>query len=97
VKGIKYQEVTDPQFARSAASSFAAVKGVAGDWFLHGVCPRCGKNMSFAVVRETYRGGDRRQEAEIVIFCTADGEYEGRPTNRIGCGAYWSLVIAEGG
>lgn len=70
-----------------------------GDLLLQGNCPRCAEAMTFPVVAKVYRGGSASQAGAqpIVLFCTSEGEYEGRPPGRKGCGAYWSLVLADEG
>lgn len=29
----------------------------------------------------------------VVVLCTVQEEYEGRPPDGVGCGAYWALII----
>ena len=92
---MRYSEETSEEFAARAAASFTVTRPGRGSIVLSGACPRCSSSMVFPTVDRLYRSAAPETEAKpILVFCTAtDQEYEGQPKGRVGCGAYWNLVL----
>ncbi|MET7871183.1 hypothetical protein [Streptomyces cyaneofuscatus] len=104
--GLPYQEVTRPEYATIAASAFTAEQAGPDVTVLRGPCPRCGAVIEALVVADVFQGvrsfGDiirgRRaapQPGEHVepMACTCADEHPNRPEGRVGCGAYWKLLL----
>jgi hypothetical protein len=98
---LPYAEITDEDYAISAAGKFR-IERLDGDvTLLHGTCPRCAGPVSTPLVPVVYREastGERPSEdGEFhVVFCTCDHPHPNRPPDRSGCGAYWGFLLEEG-
>ena len=100
---LPYEELSLPEFAERAAARFSIDRPVPGTIVLRGPCPRCDAPMEFVTVDRLIEGtlGTPTQynpaESDYVepLYCMCDGDHPRRPTGRIGCGAYWTLLIAE--
>jgi hypothetical protein len=99
---LPYRETTDAAYADTAAATFTASTPAAGVLMLTGPCPRCATVIQIPVVDGVYKGLRlrRREPAPTSptprvepMICTCEEPHEGRPADRIGCGAYWLLEL----
>jgi hypothetical protein len=99
-----YQEVTDVAFGDAAARTFEIEQPDRHTLLLRGHCPRCHHTMDFMisdqVVRRqnwfTFRGAGTASKMELFeepMMCTCGIDHPRRPTDTVGCGAYWNLEI----
>lgn len=95
---IPYEEVTNSSYGERAAADFVAER-IGGDVVLSGNCPRCGGPMSAilpaAIVRRPSSPSRPIGEGYEVIGCTCGDLHPERPEDRVGCGAYWTVVVTE--
>ncbi len=97
---LPYQEITDAQYAITAAKEFEVAEYGADVLTLRGPCPRCGVMIEVPIVGQVVRrvnpAADASQpeasEGEPVL-CTCEEHHEGRPEGRVGCGAYWTFIL----
>jgi hypothetical protein len=107
---LPYAEITEDAFAEKAAATFAVAELTRGMLILRGPCPRCQTQIDIPVVTTLFRSwqgfggrfrdkGSRNAAADDVepepMLCTCDDEHPGRPADRFGCGAYWTLAISK--
>lgn len=102
---LPYAEVTEQGYAETAATTFVA-RRVGPAVVLTGPCPRCQDPITCSLVDEVFRRGDPRAPARPAeppprdakppyrtVLCTCAVAHPYRPEGRIGCGAYWTLVL----
>lgn len=96
---LPYREITDQQYAITAAGEFEIEEYRPGILTLRGPCPRCGAIIEIPVVGQVVKGVTpealsfgEASEWEPVI-CTCEEPHEGRPEGRVGCGAYWNFIL----
>jgi hypothetical protein len=97
---LRYQEMTDAQYATTAAGQFEVEEYGVGVLTLRGPCPRCGAMIEIPLVNRVVKGVSQAaaasprevSEGEPVI-CTCEEPHEGRPEGRVGCGAYWNFIL----
>lgn len=104
---LPYDEVTDTEYAEKAAAEFTIDTAGYGTLLLRGPCPRCRAVIEVPVVDRVLRDsrsitlpwtGRRRQEDHVEpMICLCVDSHPGRPDGRIGCGAYWTLLIPGAG
>ena len=95
---LPYLEITEPGFAPAAAATFTIDSYGAGVQLLRGPCPRCSAVIDIPVVVEVVKGAGRPgqpagEPAEEPVICTCGEKHDGRPADRVGCGAYWNFVL----
>ncbi len=103
-----YQESTQDSYAEWAADTFTVQETEPGVILLHGRCPQCQANIEIIVVTIIFASRRRLRswlrpdraaapdaEIEQPVMCTCQDEHPGRPDGRIGCGAYWMMIIAS--
>jgi hypothetical protein len=103
---LPYQEITAPEYATLAARLFTVEDAGAGVAVLRGSCPRCGAVLEVPVVTDVFQG--MRSLLDIVrrrgaaplpgehvepMACTCADGHPNRPEGRVGCGAYWTLLL----
>lgn len=107
---LPYVEITEDAFAEKAAETFAVAELARGMLILRGPCPRCQAQIDIPVVTTLFRSphsfvglfsrkgpkaaGEDDLEPEPML-CTCDDDHPGRPADRVGCGAYWTLTISK--
>ncbi|MFI7357584.1 hypothetical protein ACIBTP_27140 [Streptomyces avidinii] len=105
---VPYEETTDPRYAQEVVANhdLAHVKG--NDYTLTCLCPRCGAALEIPLFEPDYRAllGARRAAAQpapapasaanppVPISCDCLGTHDGRPADRTGCGAFWTLTLS---
>jgi len=103
---LPYQEMTDDGYAELAAQTFTVEQAEPGMYVLRGPCPRCKAIVDIPVVLSIFEGmrslahplraasktasGDEFVEP---VLCTCEDEHPKRPQGRVGCGAYWTVII----
>ncbi|MGW6982042.1 hypothetical protein ACWGE1_21850 [Streptomyces sp. NPDC054932] len=107
---LPYQEVTTPEYAALAAALFTLEEDGQGMTVLRGSCPRCGAALEATVASDVLQGMRLRPFPDVVrrlraaprpgdrlepMLCTCGDAHPGRPEGRVGCGAYWTLLLTE--
>jgi hypothetical protein len=102
---LPYEEITNETFATLAAANFSVEELVPGTLVLRGPCPRCSTLIDIPVVSSVFRaarvaGELPRQRISATsddhvepMICTCEEAHPHRPDDRVGCGAYWNLII----
>lgn len=99
---LRYQEITEANYAEHAARSFSVEHVRPQVTLLHGTCPRCEAKITTPLVPLVFRDDDPADdpadepadEGEFhVVFCTCDHPHPDRPEGRVGCGAYWAFLL----
>lgn len=103
---LPYREITDPEYSTTAARLFTAEDAGPGVTVLRGSCPRCGAALEVPLVTDVFQGMRsipgiiRRRRAtpqpdERIepMACTCNDGHPHRPEGRVGCGAYWTLLL----
>jgi hypothetical protein len=102
-----YRENTQDSYAQWAADTFAARNAEPGVLLLHGSCPQCQANIEVVIVTTIFaarhrirdwlrsaRQPKRDEDVRQPVLCTCQDDHPGRPDGRLGCGAYWTMIIA---
>ncbi|GHB91560.1 hypothetical protein GCM10010306_103410 [Streptomyces umbrinus] len=105
---LPYQEITTPEYATIAAGLFTAEEAGHDVTVLRGTCPRCGAVLEVSVVSDVFQGvrslstlfGGRPAAPQPgghvePMACTCVDDHPGRPEGRVGCGAYWTLLLTS--
>jgi hypothetical protein len=103
---VQYREVSEPDYAEKAATTFVIEDFDIGMSLLSGLCPRCGVAIEVPLIDGVFRGAGsavRVDTAEraggaraVPIICTCSEAHAGRPDGRVGCGAYWIFDLPAG-
>jgi hypothetical protein len=103
---LPYSEITDSTYANLAAQNFALDELEPGILILRGNCPRCGALIEVPAVSGIFQG--LRSITDIFrrrpttspgaahlepMICVCEEEHPNRPKGRVGCGAYWTLIL----
>lgn len=104
---LPYQEMTEDGYAELAAQMFTVEQAEPGMYVLRGPCPRCKAIVDIPVVLSVFEGmralahpllasSQTASGGDFVepVLCTCEDEHPKRPEGRVGCGAYWTLIIA---
>ncbi|MDW4907088.1 hypothetical protein RB628_17465 [Streptomyces sp. ADMS] len=104
---LPYQEITDIAYGEHAARAFGVQEARGMGVVLQGPCPRCAATLEVPLFDDVYRhipasasqspppAGPAAAGETVPISCNCRGEHSGRPENRSGCGAYWTLVLTQ--
>jgi hypothetical protein len=100
---VPYRELSEPDYAETAAATFVIEDFDIGMSLLSGLCPRCGVAIEVPLIDGVFRGDRRVDTAEraggartVPIICTCTEAHPGRPDGRVGCGAYWIFDLPAG-
>ncbi|MGH3898686.1 MAG: hypothetical protein ACRDTA_10625 [Pseudonocardiaceae bacterium] len=95
--GLPYRETTEPTFTITAASTFIIEDHGIGLQILHGPCPRCAATIDIPIVRQVVKGTGQTATTDTPaiepVMCTCEEAHDGRPEDRVGCGAYWNFAL----
>ncbi|MFE5810630.1 hypothetical protein [Streptomyces sp. NPDC056491] len=107
---LPYEEITAPEYAALAAALFTLEEGGPDVTVLRGSCPRCGAVLEVPVATQVFRrlrlipfqdvvrrlrAAPRTGDRVEPMLCTCEDTHPGRPEGRVGCGAYWTLLLTE--
>jgi hypothetical protein len=105
---LPYAETTEDAYGEEAAKSFSVIELPHGTLLLRGPCPRCHATIEVPIVSTIFKSPRalmdklRPHSANAIkakkdhiepMMCMCTDAHPGRPEDRAGCGAYWTLTI----
>lgn len=90
---LPYSETTTLDYATAAASTFTIDDHGVGLQVLRGPCPRCEALIDILIVKLVVKGASPVPDSVEPVTCTCEETHDGRPEDRIGCGAYWNFAL----